>query len=297
MIRVEKDAMVVPSKLQTHFKNGQERVICSKITSLLEARSTKVGQKSILAKDIYQGAKAELMKLYHGKCAYCETSMRARGLQIEHYRPINGGYYWLAYEWTNLTLACASCNGAKGSEFPITGKKISQPGKPKAYRWFTDRGPYLNERPIYLNPEHDDPSPFLRFKYDGYLESCCPTGRGAGTINACDLNCKELISWRLKAINQFRDRFQDALQSLLTSPVTKQHYLKWSDESFARIFEDLCNMKTADTEYAGIYRSSILHFMDFYGRGRNLKELEAQPKQLLRQAHSRYLKSKASVPS
>ena len=68
---------------------------------------------------------------FYGKCAYCEGQIHNSG-DIDHYRPrravededgnrvmvnSNGeervphpGYYWLAYEWSNLLYACSDCN-------------------------------------------------------------------------------------------------------------------------------------------------------------------------------------------
>ena len=68
---------------------------------------------------IYKDAtvKSALEKLFHGKCAYCETKYEAnQPVDIEHYRPksaymVDGkltkpGYWWLAADWTNLLPSC-----------------------------------------------------------------------------------------------------------------------------------------------------------------------------------------------
>ena len=83
-------------------------------------------------------------KPFHGKCVYCETPMNdIFPGDVEHYRPKgkvtdenydlvymqnddgsfvsdeNGenkphpGYFWLAYEWTNLMPSCTYCNRPK----------------------------------------------------------------------------------------------------------------------------------------------------------------------------------------
>lgn len=60
-----------------------------------------------------------LRRLFHGKCAYCESSYAAtQPVDIEHYRPkgrIDGeaghrGYWWLAMQWSNLLPSCIDCN-------------------------------------------------------------------------------------------------------------------------------------------------------------------------------------------
>ena len=85
-------------------------------------------RKSI--KDAYLAGKDGF---FFGKCAYCESYIvDFQHGDIEHFRPKKGvtdendnvvfikdengqqnphpGYYWLAYDWTNLLLSCTACN-------------------------------------------------------------------------------------------------------------------------------------------------------------------------------------------
>lgn len=71
----------------------------------------------------HESVKAELIKAQHAKCCFCESKIThiAYG-DVEHFRPKAGyrqhpddplgrpGYYWLAYDWSNLYLACQLCN-------------------------------------------------------------------------------------------------------------------------------------------------------------------------------------------
>ena len=60
-----------------------------------------------------------LEKLFHFKCAYCESSIANQDWDVEHFRPKgrvaerekHTGYYWLAYEWTNLYPSCTGEDG------------------------------------------------------------------------------------------------------------------------------------------------------------------------------------------
>jgi hypothetical protein len=89
-----------------------------------------------------------LKKVFFGKCAYCETPLRAARQpgDAEHFRPKGGirfksgaeaktttvqypdgrkdkhpGYYWLAYHWWNVLPACTFCNSNNGkkNQFPV----------------------------------------------------------------------------------------------------------------------------------------------------------------------------------
>jgi hypothetical protein len=82
----------------------------------------------------HETVKAALKECQHDKCAFCESKVShiAYG-DVEHFRPKKGylqedgdelqrpGYYWLAYEWTNLLFCCQICNQRhKRNLFPLT---------------------------------------------------------------------------------------------------------------------------------------------------------------------------------
>ena len=128
---------------------------------------------------------------FFGKCAYCEGRiLSTQPGDIEHYRPkgmvthqngkcvmvdANGGkkvphpgYYWLAYEWSNLLYACIDCNRintkkhggktvGKGTRFPVEGKHATEPGGD------------VNERPLLLNPMVDEPDEHLSINKRGFI--------------------------------------------------------------------------------------------------------------------------------
>ncbi|MEN4849432.1 hypothetical protein ABEH01_08375 [Pantoea agglomerans] len=88
--------------------------------------------------------KHALEKLFHGKCAYCETLYAVtQPVDVEHFRPKGKPheYWWLAAVWENLLPSCIDCNrerqhkksihslsnklfkSGKQSHFPITNNK------------------------------------------------------------------------------------------------------------------------------------------------------------------------------
>lgn len=72
-----------------------------------------------------------LLKMFHGKCAYCESKISAiYNGDIEHFRPkgkiksVNPskpGYFWLASDWENLLFACPFCNQTNTHEISESG--------------------------------------------------------------------------------------------------------------------------------------------------------------------------------
>jgi|GEM_PF-308619 len=165
--------------------------------------------------------KKELDKVFHGRCAYCESpvDINAPLHGYDHFRPRGGArglknefsrlHYWcLTLEWQNLYLCCSDCNKHKGAWFPVKGKR-------------SDSNKYESiikeEKPLLLDP--CDPS-FEGF-YFGYFENGEITSgtddeRSRRTIDILGLNRRQLVEARRKAITPFlslRKEFEKAWAS------------------------------------------------------------------------------------
>jgi len=160
-------------------------------TKTFEFNSRIYGAKSV---------KNGLLKAQQDKCAFCESKVRhvAYG-DVEHFRPKAGfrqraeddlgrpGYYWLAYEWTNLYFACQICNQKfKVNLFPLTDP---------AARAISHRDDLSREEPLLIDPEGDDPEEHIGFRKEyAYPISGSPKART--TIQALGLNREELVERR-----------------------------------------------------------------------------------------------------
>lgn len=143
-----------------------------------------------------------LVKMFHGKCAYCESKITAiYNGDIEHFRPKGEiheatpkkpGYFWLAAEWDNLLFACPFCNQTNTHEFKngddieeaVFGKLNQFPLDSEGNRlnynhgliYFTDKVVYQkafyleeSER-LLLNPCKDDNiQKYFKFDDDGAI--------------------------------------------------------------------------------------------------------------------------------
>ena len=151
--------------------------------------------------------KQTLREMQHGKCAFCEITVQDRFYgDVEHFRPKGGwqqgrggtlseeGYWWLAYEWTNLLLSCQLCNQRyKRNLFPIRGERARKP-----------EDALIDEDPMLVDPVDEDPSGVIRFNQEvaeGLDE------RGWTTIEVFGLNeggnPKGLIESRLERLVNF----------------------------------------------------------------------------------------------
>jgi len=91
---------------------------------------------------------------------------------VEHFRP-KKIYYWLAYSWDNLILACPKCNGHKDINFELNGVRHSFENNEQNLRSINTLSAIydLSEQPKMVNPEIVDPSNDLTFSKDGKIDS------------------------------------------------------------------------------------------------------------------------------
>ncbi len=152
-----------------------------------------------------KSVKNALIKAQHGKCAFCESKITHIDFgDVEHFRPKGGvrqtedepmalpGYYWLAYVWENLFLACALCNQRfKKNLFPLAD------ATKRAGSHHDEIGP---EAPLFLDPAGDPvPEAFIGFRE----EIAFPINddpRGRATIDALGLNRPELAERRFDRV-------------------------------------------------------------------------------------------------
>lgn len=135
---------------------------------------------------IYGSVKDTLFQMQYAKCCFCESVIDA-GFpgDVEHFRPkkevtedkSHPGYWWLAYEWSNLLLSCNRCNRAfKKNHFPLTESSVRA----------KERGDDLaTEEPLLIDPSSEDPNEHI-----GYREHMLvgKTERGKATIELLGLN-------------------------------------------------------------------------------------------------------------
>ena len=189
----------------------------AKTETLLTTSEQRVFDKNLYR---HKTVKNALYRLYRQKCGYCESKTLHGGpLEVEHYRPkasvaqdnASRGYYWLAYEWSNLLLSCSMCNRHKGHRFPISGKRMLEP--PERAKWRCDA--MRDEQPLLLNPEIDDPVAHLTYAANGLVVAIEENPRGRASIDTCKLNRQYLIAARRQIVESLSDSLYGQLIRLL----------------------------------------------------------------------------------
>jgi uncharacterized protein (TIGR02646 family) len=135
------------------------------------------------------GFREWLDKTFGGKCAYCESLITDDSFSyMDRFRPTSKSinfdgqqspqhYWWLAYEWTNIYMACFVCNKIRGHRFPVKGRRAEEGARGEALR---------GERRLLLDPCEDHPETLLVFDERGMVAS--EDERGRVTIEVFGLN-------------------------------------------------------------------------------------------------------------
>jgi uncharacterized protein (TIGR02646 family) len=162
--------------------------------------------------------KEALHKLFHGKCAYCESRYAAtQPMDVEHWRPkaevheANGDvlrhqYSFLAADWTNLLPSCIDCNRERVHEvvFPDNVRKRLVLGKgnrfPVAGSRATDRSSLNFEIVLLLSPYLDTPEDHLEFVHEGVLRPKNDSVKAERSIEVYALNRSGLVNERYERV-------------------------------------------------------------------------------------------------
>lgn len=232
----------------------------------------------------HPSVRSALDELFHGKCAYCESSFKATAVgEIEHYRPkaramdLDGSvapdhYSWLVNDWANLLFTCQECNRSKAMRFPV---KRARAGT------MTFGRDLRKERPILLDPCLDDPEKHFVFTGDGTIIS--HTERGKITIEILSLNRTNLVLARRESSELLRLQLAMAEESFRL--LERDRVNRALAASAGSQLEEIRRRLAPSQEYAGLHRQLINGWYDELGVG--LEGLKSKVRPLIRRAASK----------
>ncbi|MEP4095799.1 hypothetical protein [Reichenbachiella sp.] len=163
---------------------------------LLDAPDTAARNKII---DDNQGIWGELKDFLLGisqnKCWYSEARDAYAHYHVDHFRPKKealgidkkdkGGYWWLAFQWTNYRVCGGAGNVRKGAKFAVKANKANQPTEP-----------IEDEIIHFLDPCEEEDVLKITFNEHGEITPITATGwdnqRTLYTIESLNLNFKLL---------------------------------------------------------------------------------------------------------
>lgn len=201
----------------------------------------------------HRTVRVALERAQHAKCGYCDA--RSAPLDVEHYRPKGSvrqargeaeqrpGYYWLAYEWSNLLLACVLCNQPREDTASMpTGKGSLFPLFQPAQRARSHHDSLAQERPQLLHPYVDDFDEHIAYRQ--YMP-LAKTERGQATIEVLRLQGKDHLTLRA-------ERWQiveKSLQRLSEGVLPPEHQQE--------LLEELWSFAAPTQPYSAMVRSAL----------------------------------------
>ncbi len=288
MISVKKDFNTPPTELNTDKRTAR-------IKDALLLKNSHKFDSSVYRDGTINELESE--DLYHNKCAYCQTDTTAGApMQVEHYRPKSGvakdktheGYYWLAYEWSNLLLSCSKCNNRKRTQFPIEGTrimvaKIGTDGLPETDYLLADSSVYKSEKALLLNPELDEVEKHFVFLPNGEMKAL--SKQGQKTIEVCDLNRNDLVIKRLSLVNKYFDRVQLIMKDFLSDKIDKKTF-KYSLNSF---LTEIAALQNRVNDYSRLGYFMFAKFDHFFSN-----RLETKQRKAIQKAFTLFLSGELS---
>ena len=204
-----------------------------------------------------RSVKEILIKAQHDKCFLCESKITHIDYgDVEHFRPKKAfrqsdhdnlnypGYYWLAYDWKNLFLACKLCNQRhKKNLFPL-----ENPWE-RANSHLSD---LKTEKPLFINPAEENPEEYISFRVDE-INGVVPFAiddnlKGKTTIQGTGLDRLKLSDRRMSFLKPIL-----ALHELASLNLPQPE----SDQAKAKLQEILDDITKDSGEYAGMFRAFV----------------------------------------
>jgi len=226
--------------------------------------------------------KKALKEIYNNKCAYCEGYSSAQApFHVEHYRPkkeasitvddkkikIEGhkGYYWLAFEWSNLLWSCYWCNKNKDTQFPLEDEKnrkfnppLDKGGKLKVNNCRCNNAELLSEKPLLINPEIDNPEDHFYFLPNGDIKSLSEIGKA--TIRICELDREDLCRARKKLVNKFYKNIRTKVTAHLSGEVDLSNF----ERNIKDILTEIYKRTEPENDYSRLSHFMIKKFKYFF---------------------------------
>ena len=218
----------------------------------------------------YREARTELWPAQHHKCAYCEFAEQSTRNDVEHFRPAmeadrapgstdTHGYWWLAFEWSNLLFSCANCNQgkAKGTRFPLASGSVAL---------VAEQPPPGLEKPLLIDPAVESGVPHIEFVLDARKDAWVPRARngsrrGDATIRTCKLDRPDLETLYRNYVTS--DAFKRDLRKVV-------HAIETSEpQAVQAAWDEFCDRRiTPSAPFVGLAHDVLAHHVNKATRAR-----------------------------
>jgi hypothetical protein len=252
-------------------------------TTALEAlKSVVPTERRRIKDDLYKRAMPFLKKIFHDKCAYCESLIsNTQPGDVEHYRPksrvrnLDGttvklqgsqddhpGYWWLCYAWENLLPSCTDCNrrryhtdkvaGGKADIFPIAGTRAEKP-----------QDSLDQEDALLLNPSEETfkPEDHFEFREDGKVAPKSP--RGESSCDLLGLNKREkLVAQRADVYASASSAFSQYLVVSTAALFSRPGDITPEEQKLRQRINDMWEGRTPHSAFARLALANARHMLE-----------------------------------
>lgn len=237
----------IPNILKTKGKDETDK-LCAKFAggeTKFDFDSSIYGHKEV---------KETLKTAQNHKCFLCESRITHISYgDVEHFRPKGGvcqtaeekmsetGYYWLAYNWENLFLACQLCNQRfKKNLFPLENFH---------HRAKSHTDELNQEIPLFINPATENPEDFISFR--GVIPFAIDGNqKGEITIEHAGLRREELKENRRELYEKMKSLYQIAHEHPDFPPEIKQ-------KAMNELSKQLVDCQLSTHQYSAMFRSAV----------------------------------------
>lgn len=258
MIYINKVGVPVPDVLLTAGL-AESQLLCANYdadNNYFEGKKSK----DLFKSNIYghDDVKDVLVSIQNHKCCFCESRVtHISDGDVEHFRPkaewlrenvdgtrskVKPGYYFLAYDWSNLMLSCLMCNQRiKGNNFPLLNEEHRT--------LVTHTYDVSRELSVFINPTLEDPEAHITFYEDS------PQGislRGKKTVEYLELDRYSLNEARKE---KFKDLFMyKKILSVVNNPEER-------DEIIEMIKKRINEIIDGNGEYVAMVKANFSEFL------------------------------------
>jgi uncharacterized protein (TIGR02646 family) len=219
-------------------------------------RRAQPDERSKLISDyqsVWKDLKEKLRSLSNGKCWYCESIDPRSDNAVDHYRPKgnvreanppHGGYWWLAFDWTNYRFSCTYCNSIRTSATTTGGKQDYFPIWDESRRARTDADDIDDELPLLLDPTRVTDVRLIAFTEDGSVGPAVEEEQereykmASESITRYHLQHPILVERRALTLRAVGKSIADADKQLARYVTTKNVIARSTAEAFLRQVRD-----------------------------------------------------------
>jgi uncharacterized protein (TIGR02646 family) len=209
----------------------------------------------------HDSVREALSQAQHHKCCFCESKVRhISDGDVEHFRPKarirqarnapleRPGYYWLAYEWSNLYFACQFCNQRnKQALFPLENPEAR-------VRSHEQQDQLVHEQPSFIDPGVDDPEQLLGYR-DGEPYAIEGNRRAKTTLQELELGRAHLMERRWEAVI--------LMEALLTALRAARDGTYEDPQGIAQLAKVVAARTRDDAEFASMTRHLVRDKLGF----------------------------------